>query len=670
MPSVVTFKNAPVIEPGAYAETKGAVSESSEEASFGNVCIIDTGTGAGYGGGAGINGEAKKGIDSVYEFESLEDFRTWVRGGLNHDVAPSLFKPSKDPLVRGCSKLYYVSAKTTTRPKISFSFSGYVAGIPEVVPVLETTASRTAIIPAAAETVGNVTRLIVNNVLISEYITEVGNDIDDIKAALVANNTSTFVINPLGTGVFSIQVNAPAGTGATANGIPFTLTLVGSIISSNSGSLTGGVTAVAGSPAVPAFTNGGGLIELATLAEGTGANGVVASSLLRRGFSAKMISGVDDLNKFIIQFWRGTFKGLDENGIPFDNIAEVDSPPALICQTPEFNNMSELIEYFKTDFVFTRWFKLLTNTTIGNGSISAADLTINSAEKLFAGGSESYNSSDLDDVLEAISELDNTFFLADKIGDSAKLSENTKILAHMNLQSEFEKFMIVGGGRDSSKFDQTNGSISIAEYFNSPKVHVVHSDIENVVDGISKQYSTYYHAAKYCGLIAGQSPQVTGTFKTIDIDGVVHKLSKKQREFSLKKGLVHQRRVDGRWVINQDVNSMQKNTQMIYPEGVSPEGSIMRISALLNKELVINIRKRFVGGNTNTVSATDVRNYIISFLDEKTANKVEDNLILKFSDITVSLFNGDFKIAYKYQPNGPINRFFITGFMLNISQTA
>jgi hypothetical protein len=669
MPSIVTFKNVPVVEPGSYAETKGAVDESSEAASYGNVCIIDTGSGAGYGGGAGINGEAKKGIDSVYEFNSLEDFRLWIRGGINHDVSPSLFKPSKDPLVRGCSKLYYVSAKTTTRAKANLVFTGYIPEIPEIVGVTEVVAYRDVTFNLGIETEGNFVRILVAGVVISSYVVQSGDTVSDVFDALIANNATTWDISFISG--LTIRVSAPVGVGAAANGTVVINSVVGPTggYSTTSG-MFGGVTAVTGVPAVPASSAGGGVIEIGTLAEGSGANGVVTSSLLRTGFSMKMISGTDDTSKFILQFWRGTYKGLDANGIPFDGVSEVDSEPVLICQTPEFNNMSEIVDYFKTDFIFTKWFELLSSSVTGDGSISQVDLDSNSSLILFSGGTETYNASDLDDVLDAISELDNTFFLADKTGDLAKSTENSKIFAHINLQAEYEKFLIIGGGKDDTKFDSTSGTISIAEYYDSPKVHTIHSDIQNIVDNIYKRYSTYYHAAKYCGLIAGQSPQVTGTFKALDLDGIIHKLSKKQREFALKKGVVHERRVDGRWVINQDVNTLQKNTQMIYPEGISPEGSIMRISALLNKELVINTRKKFVGGNTNTVSATDVRNYIISYLEERTANKVVDNLILKFSEIKVSLFNGDFKISYKYQPNGPINRLFITGFMLNISQTA
>jgi hypothetical protein len=71
-------------------------------------------------------------------------------------------------------------------------------------------------------------------------------------------------------------------------------------------------------------------------------------------------------------------------------------------------------------------------------------------------------------LLEDIRELDNTFILSDRWGDEARGVENNKILQYIKNVSEFNKFLVIGGGSDETKFDTgDNSSIEIAKYFDA-----------------------------------------------------------------------------------------------------------------------------------------------------------------------------------------------------------
>ncbi len=548
MPKVVIFNNRRVIEPGAYARTLGGEKQAPDTASFGKVLIIDSGSGASFGGGSGSLGEEFNGKKSIYEFLTLEDFRNFQRGGVLWDIASRIFKPSKNPIVNGCESLQIIYAKSTTPGEIEYTF-----------------------------------------------------------------------------------------VGGGANG---------------------------------------GTVKIKPHAEGVGTNGVEnATSLdVETGFAGRMIAGIDDTAKFIIEYIVGTFKGNDASGNPFDGILAEDTESNVLVRTPEFDNVQELIDFFATDVTFNTHFRDSGTAVAGTGVVDAADLAANTGNELGAGGTETYSAAALDEALDSIDELDNTFFLADKFGIvDGKGTENNKILTHILTESKFEKFLVIGGGDNETEFDQVGASsIDVANSLDTARVYVVHGDIQKTVTtgtGL-KQLSTLYHAATFVGRIAGLEPQVPATWKELDIDGVVHDLKKAEREKALLNGVVHLRTVDNQFVVNQEVNTLVPNDQFIFPDGQSPEGSVMRISALLNREAVLNLERRHTGSNANLSSPADVKSTIETLLTNRTATKTEDNLILSFADLKVTLEGSDYTIEYAFVPNGPINRLFVTSFIFTPSLEA
>ena len=112
--------------PGAYSTITSGDSTASRLLDYGTVLIIDTGVyGAGFGGGAGVNGEGAQGLDAIYEFDDLTTFRNFVKGGMYWKCAEALWKPDPSNAdAVGISKLLFVRACTTKAAKMTFTATG------------------------------------------------------------------------------------------------------------------------------------------------------------------------------------------------------------------------------------------------------------------------------------------------------------------------------------------------------------------------------------------------------------------------------------------------------------------------------------------------------------------------------------------------------------------
>lgn len=436
------------------------------------------------------------------------------------------------------------------------------------------------------------------------------------------------------------------------------------------------------------FTGGGsngGTVTFEAKVEGVpgngAANGPGTPALLTRGFEVQMIEGDIPGQNFKLRFYRGSWRGQDNTVTPFeyvDDVAEADvTTKELIYETRSFNNVTQLYNSLYTDSAFLTWFTVAA-TPAGSGAVDAADLTANSARVLFAGGTQTFGTTDLDDVLELVKELDYTFVMFDRAG--AVDASITSIWNHLENEALYEKFMVVGGGENKDDFNDSTDtatpshSVQMAEYFDSQKVFVVHSNIKapTISGNRVREYSSLYHAAMVCGRMAGLEPQIPVTHLEIAVSGVVHEMLQSERETAIQAGVLHLREVSQLGlVINQDINTKQQNEQYVYSDGTSPHGSIGRISSALNKSIAQNLQINFIAGqNINTASPEDIKAYVEAFLIDSTATATADNLILSFQNVVVNLVGSDYKIDYAFVPNGPINRIFVTGFVLPVNITA
>ncbi|HPI19235.1 MAG TPA: hypothetical protein PKY56_02595 [Candidatus Kapabacteria bacterium] len=430
------------------------------------------------------------------------------------------------------------------------------------------------------------------------------------------------------------------------------------------------------------FTGGGpngGSLLIKCKNEGTVSNGYLCGTELTRGVGVKMVAGTIETSKFVLKFYRGTFKGLDLDGHPFDGIKENDASPELICQTPEFDNLQTAIDWMNLDSVFNAFFKLSSSSVSGTGIINTADMLANPGYKLAAGGTDSYTANALNLVLDNISELDYTIVLSDRWGDDAQHAYNTTILAHLINEARYDKFLFIGGGRDKNKFVNTSfGSVETAKYYDSDRVVVVHGGCKKIrqwAPAMLKEYDSIYKTAAIVGRTCGLSPQIPLTFKAIDIDGELHLLNEKERQQALNSGVLHTK-FDSEFnppafVVNQGITTLQANDFLVNDDGTSHELTIRRIAAQLNKELVVNAKRMLLGNqqqgpNRFTLNATVIKTWTENYLKGKVATPTQDNLIISFNSVTANISQDYINVTYRFEPNGPINKIFFTGYMINL----
>lgn len=403
--------------------------------------------------------------------------------------------------------------------------------------------------------------------------------------------------------------------------------------------------------------------------EGVTGNGVVSDGTLKVGYAAKIVAGTDDPSKFKLQVLQGAYMGVDDAGEPYGVYNFNTAPAYVIAESDEFTTKNELVNWCKSDR------NILANFNVSTSAVISGNLTAVS-QTLATGGTTTYSANDYAAVLEAINELDITFFLCLNTDVSGATDANTngKLFTFLKTAAKFTEFMVVPAGSGDDDLLNTNQvssgtSQAVAKYYDSEQVVVVHgAPIVARKDGNgTKTLSPIYLAATIIGMSAGSAPQTPLTFKRTGYDNFKYDLKKKEREKALQAGIMHVRNVNGYWCINQGITSLQNNKQTYAPDGQSLELSIALIKAQLNKELILDASKRFIGGNIGTYSPADVKNFVETKLQSLTVSGGEDNLIVDWKNVKVIAKNSDFFCTYDFVPNVPLNKIFFTGNVLDFS---
>lgn len=537
MATTIVVNGKTIKRPGVYALTKSGIKYPPQNLPYGNICIIDNGLGANFAGGSGVIGSLAQGVDSVYELNTIQQFRDFMKGGPLWDLGEALFKPSNSNIA-GVSKVYFIKAATTNHGEIAYT-----------------------------------------------------------------------------------------------------------------------------------FTNGS--VTFQTLDEGLGVNGVLSSGILTRGYGCKIVESTVNAGKYLIQFYHGSFTGIDAlNNLPYDGVAELNTTASIFLSSPECTSVQDLINWCLTSNEFKAVFQLKSGYT-ATGNFVAGDLTANPGYKLASGGTETYSTTAFDEALKAIKDLDNTFFLSLDYGDDSTSLSNEKILDFIENESKYEKFLVVGAGYDKSKFTgATNTSEATAKYFDSDKVIVVHGGYKKSTRNGFLLKSQLHKAALVLGRTCGLPPQTPITFKSLNIDGEIHKLSDNEKEFALDFGILttHYDNELGYHVIQQGINSLQINNYLVNEDGTSHDIAVKRITAQLNKEICVNGKKVFFGKNEgpnrNTITEEDIKAWLEGFLQNKTASSLQDNLIIRFGNINVVVQADNYFVSYEFVPNYPISKIVFTGIIL------
>ena len=538
------FDNKQVMLPGAYSTIKSIVDNPPLVANYGRVLVIDNGTGAGFGGGSGINGELAQGANSIYRFSRLAEYQNFLKGGLFWKAAQALFKPQIG--VQGASEVLHVKAATTVAAKMTFA------------------------------------------------------------------------------------------------------------------------------------TAAGGSFVFKTRDEGIVGNGVVTGTgsdmHLDKGYAFSVESGVRDTDKWILKVWRGSWTGNYDDGLAYDEIVKANSIPVLVAQSPEFDNVQTLIDWGSSR-KFNELFVLdSTSAVVGTGEVTSADVSALDLYELASGGTETYASTDLDDVLEVIQDVDYAILLNDQFGvDNYDSALSTKIFTHLRDDAKFMKFMVIGGGADEDEFSTAGGSLDIAAYFNDVHALVVHGNVkeasQSAPEGL-REWDTLIHSAYIAGRLAGLEPQVPLTNKSINIAGVVHPMTKVEKEIALEGGVICTNYNEYMQTFNvvQGINTLQDNERLINSNTTSFSIQIMRIVSQINRELVINANTELLsderGVNINTLSPGTLVNWTKNYLQSRIATAEQDNLLMSYDNVTVTRQEDSYFVNYEITVNGEITKVFFTGFLL------
>lgn len=413
------------------------------------------------------------------------------------------------------------------------------------------------------------------------------------------------------------------------------------------------------------FSSGNSLI-LKCKNEGEVGNGVIDGGVLKVGYAARVITGSDDPSKFKCQVYRGSFMGVDKDGEPYGSASLSKATGNLLTESEEFETLEELYNWARSDKYILANF-VVSMTGVKTSNISALTLTAATGGK-----TEWLKDSEYADVLEAISELDVTFFLATNtsVGDGISSATTGRLFTFLKNDAKFTEFLVIpGGSSDSDLFGESGSSQAIAKYYDSEQVVVVHgAPIVNRKDGNgTKELPSIYLAAAIIGLAAGQAPQQPLTFKRVGYQSFTYDLKKKEREKALQAGIMHVRNLSGYWCVNQGITTLQDNKKSIASDGQTMELSIALIKAQLNKELIVDSANRFIG-DTSAVNASPqtIKNFTETKLSSLTAKTGEDNLLKSWKNVKVVQKNSDFQITYDFAPNLPVNKLFFTGNILDL----
>lgn len=426
-------------------------------------------------------------------------------------------------------------------------------------------------------------------------------------------------------------------------------------------------------PAKLTFTStDGGTFAVQTLDEGTVANGILTGTNLSTGYGFMITPGVEDTSKWIMSFYVGSYTGTASDGLPYGEISAAAAEPRLVVQSPEFDNIKTLIEWAQTDSTFAQAFQLdSTSEAKGEGTVSESDVTdLLNVYTPAAGGTETYNQTNFEAVLDQIVGLNYSFVFMDQFGDNANSALTKAYITHMNNAAKFPHFLFVGGYNVAADYSK---SIELAQGFDSSYIQVTHGEVGLASDIAPQKYrwwTVMYNLCAQLGRTAGKEPMIPVTNKSIGVDRVRHILTESEQKKALKYGLLVTVKNDylGKFVVLQGVNTLQDNANLFNAKGQSYSIQFMRIVAQINTELVVNAEIDLLGQengvNVNTLSAGAVKDWTVVYLQSRTATNETDNLLLAFQDVVVTRKEDAWFVTYKIRVNNEITKLFFTGFLI------
>lgn len=438
------------------------------------------------------------------------------------------------------------------------------------------------------------------------------------------------------------------------------------------------------SPATFKITAGTGNLTIGIKDECAWANGVwkvgkeddpnIAEDL-QSGYAIEVAASTNSRKPgFVVRVYQGDYKGLwsydaDSNpygdNLPWDGVEAIDARPDLVFESPAFIKLADFVEWAQRNDVFNAGFVIEEGWTDG-------DLE---AQLSLASGAEAvYSADELQDVFDIIRKGDYSVILGLQKNNVEGAPEiYSEIQNFCQSIAKYKKYLVVPGQATKSVND-FDANLDAAAGYNSERVWLIQDAVRKSASYAPLKYRTFdtvYTAALVAGRILGLEPQIPGTFKEVDIDGIDIPLTDIQQEDALDAGLLclHWDDELELYVITRAINTLQNNIALQNPDGSTFSIQISRICTQLNTDLVINAKKEIwgnnVGANLFTVSAEYLKGWVETFLQSKVAKLNQDNLIISYSDVAVNREGDAYYVTYQFQTNTEIAFAFFTGFAIN-----
>jgi len=410
--------------------------------------------------------------------------------------------------------------------------------------------------------------------------------------------------------------------------------------------------------------------KIETVEEGVICNTILTSEKLTKGYQIKSVYD-NILSKAYIEIWMGSYEGTNQGGYIIGT-TETLSSPVLVYRSKKCSTPKELYDYLTVSHELKALVTIsdltLVDTVFDTDAINNLPST-NPELFDFSGGTDSY-STDLTDVFENIKDLDYSYMcVLEADGTQTFLSDLKEHI--VNDAKGIKNFATFAGDFDSaidlSKSINFDGSICCSGICkktskSAPSGFIIHDDMVTMA----------YILGRICGL----SPEISGTLKSLNIDGLSVEPSDKKLEDLLDSGVIvpYYDADLSKFVLSQAVTTLQENSVFINEDCTTYSVQAKRIITQIVKILQKNSKIDFFGGDVATNKGRLSLAYLKSWTEgelEKLVvnqNKVEANYLLRYevksvvhNDISTSV-----EISFDLVLNSEITKVFFVGTVLSI----
>lgn len=403
-----------------------------------------------------------------------------------------------------------------------------------------------------------------------------------------------------------------------------------------------------------------GDVTIVSKEEGLIVNGVLTGGVLTKGYALKLLADPLNSGKFLVQLWRGCFRGYDTYNVAYDPFTY---EPELLAQSPSTAQLSEVITWMQTDLSFSTLFE--TTTPSATGTIISGDITGNTGYLVVTGATETYTTAAYQKVLDNLSYVDANWFMQPDSA-SALAAKNLQLHTWLEERARYKAFMVFAGGADATAAFGNGSSSNIAQTLNSEKAIVVHGNVKQANKLGLRKIDTWQNAALLLGRLAGLRPGVSSTLKKYNVQGLVHQPTENERERLLEAGVVTiVRDPELDFVIEQGVNTLQANDYFINLDGKSSSIQVERDKGYLEKDLAVTFKKTFFGREEGVTRFSPTAEDTVEWFKVQLQKKAEEGLVLDFRNIVAEYQNDNLFVSFEFILNTEINKVFISGILLD-----